>query len=314
MSDTGSTREAGPVQPLEPRPWFATRLTPPAFLYFKINRRPLTTPTLFAQDQPVDFFDHLVEVLLFGDPVITGRAHQRVWLLGSRNIDTRLRVLSGEIGFERAASVTGGHYDMAALEWIDSVQQIELVPRTPFVIDGQTELLVFLEYSAFSPSTIAAVFTMLLRRGEDAREAGPSTEWSVEPLLDQTEFISWIREAESVQRVDFEATLPNPAGLDEFEPVWSRLEARKAKNIKEAIEARDPLQGLIGLEDDPIARAYIAMASRGYGLIRARRLKANRIERFNGGNRVRRGSLGMLPTSWAEAIRGLTERLVGERE
>ncbi len=67
-------------------PWYGGK--PGTIMFYRINRRPLPEPTLF-DDQPDDVLDHLTEVLLFGEPVVTGRRYQREWLLGARSIDTK---------------------------------------------------------------------------------------------------------------------------------------------------------------------------------------------------------------------------------
>ncbi len=278
-------------------PWFARRDTTTLLIY-RVNRRPLPAPTLFAE-QPDDVLDHITEVLLFGEMVETGRSNKREWILGNRDIDLKTRTLSGQIGYERPAERSADRYDEDAQEWRDVVDVIEQTARAPFVFSAESRILGILQHPTFSERTIPNVFTTLLNRGEDAR-AGQSTEWDVEPILDEIEFLEWLRQAESVEQVSFLAKLPNPSGLPEFEPVWSRLEEREAKSVREIMEARDPDRGLQGIDADSIARAYIAMASQGFGYVKGRRKRDNRQETYDQRSQVKRHIFSNLPRTWPE--------------
>jgi hypothetical protein len=128
------------------------------------------------------------------------------------------------------------------------------------------------------------------------------------------DFLEWLRSAESVQKVTFAAKLPNPDGEREFEPVWSRLQERRAKALREIMEARDPDRGLDGVDRDEIARAFIAMAARGYGYVTGLRKNQNRIETYDQRNKGRRRYIGPLPGTWSELILLIIAFLQEDRE
>lgn len=263
--------------------------------------------------QPGDFFDHLNEVLLFGAPVETGRRNRRIWKLGNRNIDLEQQVTSGQIGYEIETQVVQDIYDDDAREWREATEPGEATARAPFAIDGDTRILGVLQHPTFSASTIANVFEMLLRRGENEREGTPTTEWGVEAVLDVNDFIEWLHGAERVQQVVFTAKLPNPSGLPEFDPIWTRLQNLNAKQIRETIDAHDDERGLQHVEDDIESRGFIAMASNGYGNIRARRRRQNREETYDQKNQVKGVRIETPPQTWPEIMIAVIRLLLGER-
>ena len=287
-------------------PWFADRESG-ALLLYRVNRRPMRQGNLFAQ-QPPDFFEHLTSVLLFAEVVDTGRRTQRFWRLGNRTVDQENELLLGQIGYERPDERRTDRYDDQSQAWVDDVGLAEATARAPFAIDGVTRILTVLRHPTFSEATLPKVFLELLNRGERQRSY-PTTEWDVEPILDETEFLQWLRSAEAVQRVSFVAKLPNPSALPEFEPVWDRMEQRKAKALREIMEAQDPDRGLDKVEEDPIARAYIAMASQGFGYVMGKRRYEGRTEGYNQRSRVRKRYVGPLARTWTGI---LTRKSVGE--
>lgn len=307
--DASGPTEGSQSGPLEP--WFSKRDATTLLLY-RVNRRPLSTPTLFAK-QPSDVLDHIAEVLLFGEIVETGRANKREWILGNRDIDLDTRTISGQIGYERPTERSSDRYDEETKEWRDAVDVIEQTARSPFVFHADSRVLGVLQHPSFSERTIPNVFAALMNRGEDARDHR-STEWDVEPILDEIEFLEWLRQAESVEHVSFVAKLPNPSGIPEFEPVWRRLEEREAKSIREIMEARDPERGLQGVEDDEIARAYIAMASQGFGYVKGRRMRNNRHETYDQRSQVKRHVFSDLPKSWTEVKLMIVDYLLGSMD
>jgi hypothetical protein len=248
-----------------PRPWFAEKEVPVWF--FKVNRRPLAQPTFLA-DRIEDPLLHVAEVLPFGEPVETGRAHKRIWRLGDRELDVDMAILTGQIGWERPERREAGRFDQERKSWIDVVEETAAIAHAPFLYDGVTTGLAVLGHRSFEPDTIAFVFTALLNRGEQRR--GATAEWNVEPLLDVGTFRDWLSRTDVIERVAFVAKLPNPDILPEFQPLLDRLEARRAAALREIWEARDEEEGLHKIEDDPDARQMIAMAERGYGHVTAR--------------------------------------------
>jgi hypothetical protein len=292
-------------------PWFANRESE-ALLLYRVNRRPLLQASLFAE-QPPDFFAHLLSVLLFGEVVDTGRQYQRFWRLGNRVVDERDNMLMGQIGYERAQHRPTDRYDEQTQAWTDDVSLTEATARAPFVIDGETRILAILRHPTFREETLPSVFTELLNQGEQRAFEYPTTEWDVEPILDETDFLTWLRSAEAVQRVTFVAKLPNPAGLPEFRPVWQRMEQRRAKAMRELMEARDPDLGLNEIEEDEIARAYVAMASEGYGYVTGRRKYRGRPEQYDQRRRVRKRHIAPVAT-WTDIFLQVVGVLLEERQ
>lgn len=292
-------------------PWFTGRPNVNVLLY-RVNRRPYPQGNLLAQDLP-DVFDHVVEVLLFGERVETGRAHKRTWVLGNREIDTERRTLSGEIGYSSEGQHTADEYDDETREWHSGVAPTENTARAPFVFDAESRVLGVLQAPGFTPKVVPDVLRILLNRGEQARDVA-TTDWDVEPLLDETAFLQWLREADAVEKLIFVAKLPNPTGREEFAPVWDRLEARRAKVIREEMEARNPDEGLQGIEEDRQARAYMAMAGDGYGWIRGTRRHNGKTQTYDQRNRIKKERLTKLPATWTGArnrlralVKGLPE-------
>lgn len=249
----------------EQQPWFAGGSGP--ILLFKVNRRP-RPQNLFGDTQPNDVLDHLVEALLFGEPIITGRKVHRTWRLGNRSIDLKSRSLTGQIGWERVDQETVDAYDPKRQRWIDIVQPTGHSARSVFAFDATTRHLAIVKHPSFSDTVLPALFRELLNRGEAARPA-PTTDWDVEPVLDEAEFRDWLGATTAVERVRFVAKLPNPGGLDEFEEVWRRLNDLKASRIEETIQAQDPDSGLGDIAADPVSAQFIAMASHAFGYITA---------------------------------------------
>jgi hypothetical protein len=265
-----------------------------------VNRRPVAQETFLA-DRIDDPLLHVAEVLPFGEPVETGRAHKRVWRLGDRELDLDMRVLTGQIGWERAERREGGRFDAEKMSWIDVLEETAAIAHAPFLFDGETTGLAVLGHPSFDPNTIAFVFTTLLNRGEQRR--GVNVEWEVEPLLDVGSFREWLSQTDVVERVAFVAKLPNPDMLPEFQPLIDRLEARRAAALREIWEARDEEEGLQDIEADPDARQMIALAERGYGNVSARGHRRDGGRRhFNQRRLARRRPTPPLPSSVGEMI------------
>lgn len=294
----------------EVEPWFAERESG-TLLFYRVNRRPLPQISLFAE-QPSDFFGHLTSVLLFGAATDTGRKHQRRWRLGNEEIDEERKLLIGHVGYERPDERPTDRYDEEARAWVDAIDLTESTARAPFIIDGISRNLVVLQHPTFAENTLPVVFKTLLNRGEHQREY-PTTEWDVEPILDETEFLIWLRTAEAVQELRFTAKLPNPEGKSEFEPVWTRMQARKARVIREILEASDPDLGLVGIEEDNISLAYIAMASAGLGAVTGERKYEGGTDRYDQRRRVRKHRLGPLASTWASVIPQIIEVVLDAR-
>lgn len=281
----------------EQQPWFVG--TTGSILLFKVNRRP-RPDNLFGEKQPDDVLDHIVEALLFGEPVTTGRKISRTWRLGNRSIDLPNRELSGQIGWERHDAETVDAYDSAEQRWVDVIQPTGHSARSVFVFDASTRYLAIARHPSFSDTVLPKVFCELLNKGETAREA-TTTDWDVEPVLDEAEFRDWLRDTKAVERVRFVAKLPNPGGLDEFEDVWKRLERLQASRIEETIQAQNPEVGLGDITTDPESMQFIAMAGNAFGYITASGATDGRPMKYDQREKVKRVHRSF-PNTWDELV------------
>ena len=286
-------------------PWFAGR--PGTVLLYRVNRRPLARPTLGGGQQPDSVMDHIIEVLHFGRHVVTGHAdHQRDWILGNRNILPDLSALTGQVGWVQHDEQQTSIYVPETQEWRDEVEPTERTARAPFAFDGRTRVLGVLKHRSFSEATLPKVFQTLLREGEQERE-WPSTEWSVEPILDERDFLTWLSSVESVTSITLVAKIPNPDGLEEFGPVWAEMEARRARLISMKMLALNEDEGLQGLEDDARVRGNLAMGRQGFGHVEAHGQRNGHETVFDQREKVAREVIDELEPTWDEAAQEVLE-------
>src|ERR1700728_4223784 len=191
------TAETEPQAAPEPSPpWFVGR--PGTVLLYRVNRRPMPQPTIGAPDHMPPLMDHLEQVLLFGQAVVIGRgARRREWILGNRSFLPDLTGLTGQVGWQMVGEQYRSRYLPDTQEWSDDVEAAELSAHAPFAFDGRTRLLGVLKHRSFGEKAVAQAFEDLLRVGE-THLTWPSTEWSVEPILDERDFINWLRTVRSV--------------------------------------------------------------------------------------------------------------------
>src|ERR1039457_5284555 len=133
----------------EPRaPWFVGR--PGTVLMYRVNRRPMSNPTLGGAQQPDSVMDHIVEVLHFGKAVVTGAGdRQREWILGNRRIFQGENALAGQIGWQRDDQQQASRYVPETQEWRDEVESAGRSAHAPFALDGNTRILAVLNHSTF---------------------------------------------------------------------------------------------------------------------------------------------------------------------
>lgn len=256
---------------------------------YRINRRPRSQATLFgAQREP--FIDHLVECLLFGEATVTGRAHLRTWTLGNRTIDPQQTYLAGFVGYEVDETRGIDRYDHDQKSWIEDTAVGERTARSPFVVVAESRRLLVYKHPTFSEAVIPQVFETLLNRGEDERETGGSTEWSVEPLLDTTGFDEWLGTLRTLDALRFKVKLPNPDAEEAFAEIDSHLREMDAEELTHELKPRDAERGLSkDLTKDRISRGLLEMATRSFARIVAKgRDRNGRSTEYNQLNRVRR--------------------------
>jgi len=294
LTEDGSVERQGPRPP-----WFAGRSG--SVLLYRINRRPLANPTLAGGEQPESVMDHIVEVLPFGHHIATGRHdRRRDWILGNRQILDNESAMTGQIGWQQPDQLQTSRYQEDAQEWRDEVETTERSARAPFAFDSNTRVLGILKHSTFSEGKLADVFEQLLRYGENQR-SWPTTEWSVEPLLDERDFLRWLRSVDAVTSINLVAKLPNPDALEEFGPVWAEMEARRARILSMKMVATTDKAGLQGLENDPRVKGHIAMGRQGFGYVQAQAIRRQRETTYDQRRKVAREVVANPGSTWQEA-------------
>lgn len=275
-------------------PWFAGHTG--ALLVFRVNRRPME-PTLFtAPDLPADAFDHFGRVLAPGYEVITGRRYQRVWRVGGIHIHHVERILVGKLGWQPAEEEPVAEWSDAEKDWTSSMTTPKGGRIVPFGFDGETRLLTVLRDSKSWPDTMASVFERILRDNE--RQLGaPSTDWSVEAVLDIRDFRQWLSTLDTLMSVSFTAKLPNPEPSDAFADLYSRMDARRATSYSETLRS-DLESGLVGIEDDRDIRQAIAMGEQGFAKLRGKGSRHGTTTEYSQANRTAKEPVEELPYDW----------------
>ena len=272
MSETGTdngTEHTGP--------WYANKREI-TIQHYRINRRPLVQQTIFQR--PDDFFDHLVEVLLFGQRVDVPGRGQRTWILGNSEIAQDESYLAGEIGYETPSTSMTPIYDEQAQEWIEEEQPAGGA-SSPFMIWAESQTLSVFKHPSFSEAVSATVIQKLLNDGESQR-AEQSTEWAVEPELDSDEFEEWLSEIDKLDHLKFHVRLPNPDGEEHFQFLLDHMDGMDAREFTHTLKPRSE-QGLSkDLGGDRITSGLRAMAERSYAQVTAKgRTVAGALKKFS---------------------------------
>jgi hypothetical protein len=221
---------------------------PARVMAFRVNRRPLGEGTLVVEKLSPDPFDHFVRMLAPGHEVITyGRGRERSWRVGAVEIDWDERFLTGKLGWHPRDPEIVPSWSQELKDWPPTAKE---PPETllPFGFDGEKRLLGVLHDKKSSPTTLAAVFEMILNENE-RQLVNPTTEWSVEPVLDAQEFIEWLHTQDVVQAVAFVARLPNPEPRAQFEELAERLERAHGTEYAARMKSKRE-EGLQNIEED----------------------------------------------------------------
>jgi hypothetical protein len=237
------------------------------FLVYRVNRRPLPSGELVERPPiPEDVFAHFVERLVAGDEVKLGRANKRLWRIGGLESDPTRQTLTGRLGSQaiRQGLVSQWLDDRKdwAMETAETAGDVELLP---FGFDGESRLLMVLQHGK-SATTIATVFQTILRDNE-LKAPEPTTDWSVEPVLDPNTFLSWLTRAEIVESVTFAAQLPNPEPDAEFDELWKRMHQAGASRHEETLRAPQG-GGLRNIDEDRDFKQAMAMGRHGFATLR----------------------------------------------
>lgn len=281
-------------------PWFVSKPVP--VVNYRVNRRPMSQGNLFGQ-QPEGFLDHLSAALLFGHEVSVGKRGDRRWQLGNREIDGDERFLAGVIGWESERLREEDHFDDESREWVLSVAPKSQVALSPFVVESASRRLFVMKHPSFAETTIATVFRTILNDGEQAREGGPTTEWDVQPMLDEIEFEDWLHEIAVLDKVNFVARLPNPDAEEAFRELDEHLRHMKAGEMRHELKAADDEVGLsTDFSGDRLAHGLLEMSKRGYAAVSARaRDSAARVRRFVQRNSARHNMIELDQSEYNDA-------------
>ena len=266
-------------QQAQPLPWFTNK--PVDILQYRVNRRELSQLNLLGA-QPDSFVDHLAEVLLFGHTVSVARRGVRIWQLGNRNISSDNRTISGVIGWQSQESREEDYFNRDSAEWESRVEQSNRAVIAPFSIEADQRKLLIVKHPSLAETTLASVFRSILNDGENRRSPGPTTDWDVEPILDDVEFFDWLQTIAVLSQISFDVRLPNPDSEEDFEEIHRYLETMRASQMKHTLKPADPDRGLsTDLTGHPLTAGMIQMATLGFASITASALdSSSKIKRF----------------------------------
>jgi hypothetical protein len=133
----------------------------------------------------------------------------------------------------------------------------------------------------------------------------PTTDWSVEPILDPRDFAEWLESMDVVREVEFVAKLPNPTPTAAYEDVFKRMEKRRATRFIENFHS-NRVGGLENVQADKDFAQAEAMATEGFATLKGVGERDGRKARYNQNERIRRATIPNLPDSWDEMRRVLT--------
>jgi len=182
-------------------------------------------------------------------------------------------------------------------DWVSEVAAQHGGRIIPFGFDGSTRALVVLRGGA-DPATIAYVFERILRDNEE-QLLERSTEWSVEPILDAADFLSWLKSQDVVVSVSFTAHLPNPEPRDAFRELADRMTAHGATQHRETMRS-DRDSGLTAPETDRDFSQAIEMGKQGFATLSGEARTDGAKRTYNQKNTVAREYVDTLPQTWSE--------------
>ena len=282
--------------------WFAGQ--PGSWVIFRVNRRPLQVPRLTTPEAPDDVLNHFRGMLAPGWPVTTGKNPQRVWRIGGVQVDDD--VLTGRLGWQPLGEEEVADWSEEEKDWVSTVESTHGGRVLPFGFDAETRLLAVLAEPRGTAATVAVVFESVLQENEDELGEEASTDWSVEPVLDRRDFLSWLKKTDVVERVGFTAKLPNPEPRDAFSELYERMQARRADSFTEEMRSTQET-GLTGIEKDKDFSQAIIMGEHGFAQLRGSGTEDGKRVSYNQNSRVARVGEEEMPADWA-SVRALVAR------
>lgn len=256
---------------------------------------------------PSDSFDHFVRMLAPGYEVVTvGRGHERSWRVGAVEVDQDGSFVTGKLGWHQRDPEVVLSWSEELKDWPATLSEPSET-LMPFAFDGSTRLLGVVHDKKSSPMTLATVFELILNKNE--RElVQPTTEWSVEPVLDAEEFIEWLHSLDVVQSVGFVAKLPNPEPMSAFEDLAGRMERAHGTEYSARMKSGRE-DGLRQIDTDPEFSQAIAMGEQGFAQLKGQGRREGRDTTYSQANQVAYEKIPRLPADWEETWKLLKELL-----
>jgi hypothetical protein len=104
--------------------------------------------------------------------------------------DWEERTVTGKLGWQPREEEAIVEWSEAEQDWLSATEAPRQRKLMPWGWDREKRLLGVLTDGASAPATIAAVFEKIQRANEEELHE-PTTEWSVEPVLDRANFVAW---------------------------------------------------------------------------------------------------------------------------
>lgn len=282
------------------KPWFSGRDV--EVLIYKVNRRPLKgDPTLFKA--PDDLLAHIKKVLAMGQSGFSGRNPKRTWHIGNLTYNEETREFTGFLGWARTADALGQTWDAKSQMWESKIIEREDSAVAPLVFLEDGRLMGIMKHPSFTTEVVLdKVLTQIFNRGE--QKAGlHATDWSVEPVGNENEFLSWMASLDQLTSLTITFQRPNPDGESAFKPQFERLDALRAKSITEKYVARSNTEGLdrAALARDKNAQGLIKAAMKAFGHVIAQGFKDGIRDKYNQREEVLRTTIPDVSTDWDAA-------------
>jgi hypothetical protein len=276
---------------------------------YRVNRRPLPSGDLVPAVPPRDAFQHFVDMLAPGYRVTHGRAHKRVWRVGGIQVEWKDKIVTGRLGSQPAGKGVVSEWSNERKDWETHTTEPKERELLPFGFDGESRLLTVLQHGR-AATTIAAVFQTILRDTE-RKSSEPTTVWSVEPVLDRGNFLTWLNAAAVVNSVSFTAKLPNPEPKDDFKELWERISRTGATQHSETMRSTREV-GLEKVEQDIDFKQAMAMGQQGYATLRGEGRRGDGARTiYRQTKAVASEHVDRLPPDWEETRAMLKDYLKG---
>ena len=282
---------------------------PATVVAYRVNRRPVAHPTLFADQAAPDILDHFVEMLKPGFPVSTyGKGGERTWRVGGRKVDQEERMVTGRLGWVKADSGTETDWSDEEMDYVDVPGHPETV-YFPFVFDADSRILAFVKDPGTALTSVATAFEKILR--ENDTDPDRLLDWSVEPILDSQDFREWLHDLDVVRWVSFTAKLPNPEPTGAYRDVWERLTRTHGTELTEKFKS-DREEGLVNVDQDEDFQQAIGMAEQSFATLKGQGYKTGTKRSYNQTSRVAQETIEEMPYDWDDVWAVLKECVKGK--